>query len=68
MPDTAKNIAGGIFMCLKDLAWNYFNKSGSIEAYLLYKQELLTLGKEADGLVCEHQGSDNKGNEGGGER
>ena len=55
-------------MCLKDLAWNYFNKSGSIEAYLLYKQELLTLGKEADGLVCEHQGGDNKGNEGGGER
>lgn len=55
-------------MCLKDLAWNYFNKSGSVEAYLLYKQELSARGKEAEGLVCDHEGRDNKGNQGGGER
>jgi len=48
---------------IKDMAWSYFNKSGSVEAYLLYKQVIL--GKEVNGLVCEHTGSGYKGNEGG---
>lgn len=49
-------------MTLKDMAWSYFNKSGSVEAYLLYKQVIQ--GKEVNELVCEHTGSSYKGNKG----
>ena len=55
-------------MDIKDFAWDVFNKSGSIEAYLLYKAELEFSEKAGMSGVCEYTGCNNQGSEGGGER
>lgn len=52
-------------MNIKDFAWNYFNKSGSVEAYLLYRQGVNTAGEERKTGVCEHKGCGDKRNEAG---
>ena len=54
-------------MNMKDFAWNVFSKSGSIEAYLLYKAETEFARKAGITGVCEYTGCCDKGSEGRGQ-
>ena len=53
-------------MNMMDFAWNVFSKSGSIEAFLLYRQEKDFLEKGNAG-VYKYSGCCDKGNQGGGQ-
>lgn len=55
-------------MDMKDFAWNVFSKSGSIEAYMLYKTETEFSEKAGMTGVCEYTGDSNQRSEGGGQR
>ena len=54
-------------MDMKDFAWDYFSKSGSLEAYLLFKEEDEYHKKAGSTGVCEYPGCSDKGNKGRGQ-
>lgn len=54
-------------MDMKEFAWDFFNKSGSIEAYLLFREENEYHKKAGSTGVCEYTRSGDKGNQGRGQ-
>ncbi len=54
-------------MDMKSFAWDYFSKSGSVDALLLYRAETEYQKKAGLNIVSENTGDSYQGNQGGGE-